>query len=156
MFKRIFREFRNFAMRGNAVDMAVGVIIGTAFGKIVDSLVKDIIMPPICLLLGKIDLDSFFWVIKKGSIPHPYSSLISAREAGAVTINYGTFIDAVANFFIVSICVFALLKLVSVSRIALAPDNTIECPYCKSKISSQASRCPHCTSVLSNAPEMTA
>ena len=106
----MFKEFKEFALRGNVVDMAVGIIIGAAFGSIVTSLVSDIIMPPLGLLLGNIDFSSLFVVLKAGSTPAPYLSLSAAQEAGAVTLNYGLFINRVLSFLIVAFAVFLLVK----------------------------------------------
>jgi large conductance mechanosensitive channel len=106
----MFKEFREFAMRGNVVDMAVGIIIGGAFGLIVSSLVADIIMPPVGLVLGNVDFTDLFATLKEGTPPGPYASLAAAKEAGAVTINYGTFINKVISFVIVAFAVFLLIK----------------------------------------------
>lgn len=110
MFKGFLNEFKKFAMRGNVIDMAVGIIIGAAFGKIVDSLVKDIIMPPIGLLLGKVDFTNLFVVLKSGMPAAPYVSLDAAQKAGAVTLNVGVFINALISFLIVAFAVFILIK----------------------------------------------
>jgi large conductance mechanosensitive channel len=109
----MFEEFKKFAMRGNVVDMAVGVIIGAAFGKIVDSLVKDLIMPPIGLLLGRVDFANLFVVLKDGVPPGPYLSLDIAQKAGAVTFNYGIFINACISFLIVAFAVFMLIRAIN-------------------------------------------
>jgi len=106
----MFKEFREFAMRGNVVDMAVGIIIGAAFGSIVASLVADIIMPPLGLLLGNVDFTDLFVVLKQGGTPGPYLSLAAAQQAGAVTLNYGVFVDRVLSFVIVAFAVFMLVK----------------------------------------------
>jgi len=108
--KIMFKEFKEFALRGNVVDMAVGIIIGAAFGSIVTSLVSDIIMPPLGLLLGDVDFTNLFAVLKAGSTPAPYLSLAAAQEAGAVTLNYGLFINRVLSFLIVAVAVFLLVK----------------------------------------------
>ena len=113
MFKNLANEFKKFAMRGNVIDMAVGIIIGAAFGKIVDSLVKDVIMPPIGLLLGKVDFTNLFLVLKEGATPAPYNSLAAAQEAGAVTMNLGVFVNAVISFLIVAFAVFILIKAIN-------------------------------------------
>ena len=110
MFRAFLDEFKKFAMRGNVIDMAVGIIIGAAFGKIVDSLVKDVIMPPIGLLLGKVDFSNLYLVLKSGSGEMPYNSLAAAQAAGAVTLNYGLFINAVISFTIVAFAVFTICK----------------------------------------------
>ena len=109
----MFKEFREFAMRGNVVDMAVGIIIGAAFGKIVDSLVKDVIMPPIGLLLGKVDFSNLFVVLKQGKTMGPYLSLDAAQKAGAVTFNFGMFINTVITFIIVAFAVFLLIRAIN-------------------------------------------
>ena len=106
----MLREFKEFAMRGNVVDMAVGIIIGAAFGTIVSSLVKDVIMPPIGLLLGKVDFSNLYWVLKEGAAAAPYQSLAAAQEAGAVTLNYGLFINTIINFVIVAFAIFMLIR----------------------------------------------
>ena len=109
----MIEEFKKFAMRGNVVDLAVGVIIGAAFGKIVDSLVKDVIMPPIGLILGKVDFSNLFLVMREGAQPGPYASADIAQKAGAVTLNYGVFINNVISFVIVAWAVFLLVKLMN-------------------------------------------
>jgi large conductance mechanosensitive channel len=106
----MFKEFKEFALRGNVVDMAVGIIIGAAFGAIVSSLVSDVIMPPLGLVLGNIDFSNLFIVLKPGSTPAPYLSLAAAQEAGAVTLNYGVFVNRVLSFLIVAFAVFLLVK----------------------------------------------
>ena len=148
-------EFKEFAMRGNVIDMAVGIIIGAAFGSIVTSIVSDIIMPPIGLLLGNVDFSNLFLVLKQGTVAGPYLSLAAAREAGAVTINYGQFFNTVISFLIVAFSVFQLIKGInSLKRKEEAPapePTTKECPFCFSSITIKASRCPHCTSELKTA-----
>ena len=109
----MLKEFREFAVRGNVVDMAVGIIIGAAFGKIVDSLVKDLIMPPIGLLLGKVDFTNLFVVLKPGAVPGPYLSVEAAQKAGAVTFNYGIFINTMISFVIVAFAVFLLVRAIN-------------------------------------------
>jgi large conductance mechanosensitive channel len=147
------KEFKEFAMRGNVVDMAVGIIIGGAFGTIVKSLVSDVLMPPIGLLLGGVDFSNFFIVLKEGakSAP-PYAALADAQSAGAVTVNYGVFFNAVVSFLIVAFAVFMLIKGINtLKRAEEAPPSaptTKECPYCMSTIAIKASRCPNCTSEL--------
>lgn len=148
----MLKEFREFAMRGNVIDMAVGIIIGAAFGTIVNSLVSDIIMPPIGLLLGKVDFSNLFVVLRPGTGPGPYSSLAQAKSAGAVTINYGLFVNHVISFLIVAFAVFLVIRAINrLKRQQAAPPpapTTRECPYCFSVISLKAVRCPHCTSGL--------
>ena len=109
----MLKEFRDFAVRGNVVDMAVGIIIGAAFGKIVDSLVKDVIMPPIGLLLGKVDFSNLFWVMKQGSQAGPYLTVEAAQKAGAVTFNYGVFVNTVISFVIIAFAVFLLIRAIN-------------------------------------------
>jgi len=147
----MLKEFKEFAMRGNVLDMAVGIIIGAAFGKIVSSLVNDIIMPPIGLLLGKVDFSNLFLNL---SGTH-YDSLGVAKAAGAATVNYGVFLNTVLDFIIVAFAIFLLIR--QINRLKrkqeaspVAP-NTKDCPYCLSAIAIQASRCPHCTSELKTA-----
>ncbi len=117
----MFEEFKKFAMRGNVVDMAVGIIIGAAFGKIVDSLVKDLIMPPIGLLLGKVDFTNLFFVMKEGATAGPYHSVDAAQKAGAVTFNYGMFINTCISFLIVAFAVFILIRAINRLKAAEPP-----------------------------------
>ena len=149
---KMFKEFKEFAMRGNVVDMAVGIIIGASFGTIVNSFVADIIMPPIGLLLGNVDFSGLFVILKEGKIPGPYGTLASAKTAGAITLNYGVFINSIISFLVVAFAVFLLIR--NINRLkkqeeapaaALA---TKECPYCLSVVPLKALRCAHCTSEL--------
>jgi len=147
----MLKEFKEFAMRGNVVDMAVGIIIGAAFGAIVKSLVDDVIMPPIGLLLGNVDFSNLYAVLKEGvDTAAPYTSLAEAKKAGAVTLNYGVFINAVVSFTIVAFAVFLLVRTINRLREqeVAAPPATKDCPYCLSAIPMAATRCPHCTSQL--------
>jgi large conductance mechanosensitive channel len=148
----MFKEFREFAMRGNVVDMAVGIIIGGAFGTIVKSLVSDVIMPPIGLALGGVDFADLFVVLKQGTAPGPYAALADAQKAGAVTINYGLFINSVISFLIVAWAVFLLIRMMNaMKRKEEAPPaepTEKECPHCFTSIPIKASRCPHCTSEI--------
>jgi large conductance mechanosensitive channel len=148
----MLKEFKEFALRGNVVDMAVGIIVGAAFGTIVKSLVDDVIMPPIGLLLGGVDFTSFFALLKAGSPAGPYASLADAQAAGAVTINYGVFINGVISFLIVAFVMFLLIRSVNqLQKEEEAPSaepTTKECPYCLSTIPIKATRCAHCTSEL--------
>lgn len=151
----MLQDFKAFIMRGNVIDMAVGIIIGIAFGAVVNSLVKDIIMPPIGLALGKVDFVNLFAVLKEGVTPGPYASLAAAQAAGAVTINYGAFINTGVNLVIIAAVVFFLIvrpvaKLQALRKKAEEPaaPTTKECPYCFTSISIKASRCPNCTSEL--------
>jgi len=142
----MFKEFKEFAMRGNVLDMAVGIIIGAAFGKIVTSLVNDVLMPPFGLILGKVDFSSLFLNISGTSYP----SLAAAKAAGAATINYGMFINNVIDFLIVAFVIFLLVRQVNRWNTP-APSGaptTKECPYCVSAIPLKATRCPQCTSEL--------
>ncbi|MDD3846849.1 MAG: large-conductance mechanosensitive channel protein MscL [Syntrophorhabdaceae bacterium] len=144
------KEFREFIMRGNVVDMAVGIIIGAAFVAIVKSLVDDIIMPPVGLLLGNIDFTNLFAVLKEGKALGPYATLAQAKAAGAVTINYGFFINTLISFLVVALSVFILIK--NINRVKKAPvpaePDTKECPYCLSTIPEKATKCAHCTAEI--------
>lgn len=151
----MLKEFKEFALRGNVVDMAIGIVIGAAFGTIVTSLVDDIIMPPIGLLLGRVDFANLYVLLKAGDPAPPYASLLDAQAAGAVTINYGLFISAVIGFIIVAFVVFLIIRSINrMRREEEAPPEkptTKECPYCFSEISIQATRCAYCTSELAAA-----
>ena len=144
----MLKEFKEFAMKGNVLDMAVGIIIGVAFGGIITSLVNDILMPPIGLLLGKVDFSNLFIVLKGDS----YSTIAAAKQAGATTLNYGMFINTVINFLIVAFAVFLLVR--QVNKMRRAPEavpaapTTKDCAYCCSSIPIKAVRCPNCTSEL--------
>jgi large conductance mechanosensitive channel len=148
----MFKEFKEFAVRGNVVDMAVGIIIGAAFGTIVKSLVSDIIMPPIGLLLGNVDFANLFIVLKQGAQAGPFATLADANAAGAVTMNYGVFINTIISFIIVAYAVFLLIRTLNrLKRKEEAPPvapTTKECPFCLSVVPLKAVRCPHCTSEL--------
>ncbi|HYA19935.1 MAG TPA: large conductance mechanosensitive channel protein MscL [Burkholderiales bacterium] len=145
----MLKEFREFAMRGNVVDMAVGIIIGAAFGAIVQSLVADVIMPPIGLILGNVDFANLFIVLKEGAAAAPYASLAEAQKAGAVTINYGKFLNAVVGFVIVAFAVYMLVRAINqLKRKEQAAPTTKECPQCFSTIPIKAKRCPNCTSQI--------
>lgn len=145
----MLKEFKEFALKGNVVDLAVGIIIGGAFGIIVKSLVDDVLMPPIGLLLGGVDFTNLFLVLKGGATAGPYASLAEAKAAGAVTINYGVFFNAVVSFVIVTFAVFLLIRgLNRMRRHQEAAPATKECQYCASTIPIKASRCPQCTSQL--------
>jgi large conductance mechanosensitive channel len=151
----MLKEFREFAMRGNAIDMAVGIVLGASFGGIVNSLVNDILMPPIGLLAGRVDFSNLFLVLGEGTAPAPYATVASAREAGAVTVNYGLFVNTVIGFLIVAFAVFLIIR--SFNRLARkekappAEPATQECRYCRSVIPAGAVRCAHCTSDLAAA-----
>ena len=145
----MFKEFKEFAMKGNVIDMAVGIIIGAAFGTIVKSLVADIIMPPIGLLLGNVDFTNLFVVLKEGAtVAGPYLNLAAAQEAGAVTINYGVFINTIISFLIVAFAIFLVIRNINkLKREEEAPPaepTTKECPECLSVIPIKAIRCAHC------------
>ncbi len=146
------KDFRAFVMRGNVVDMAVGIIIGAAFGTIVKSLVDDVIMPPIGLALGNVDFSNLFVVLKDGAkAAPPYATIAQAHAAGAVTLNYGLFINTIISFIIIAIAVFILIRFMAklettVKKPAVAAPTTKECPQCCSTININAKRCPNCTS----------
>jgi len=148
----MFKEFKEFAMRGNVVDMAVGVVMGAAFGAIVTSLVNDLLMPVLGLILGNADFANLFIVLKQGSVPGPYDTLALAQEAGAVTLNYGLFINAVISFLIIAFAIFLLIRAINrLQKEEEAPPaepTTKECTYCFTEIPIQATRCPNCTSEL--------
>ena len=147
----MIKEFQEFISKGNVMDLAVGVIIGGAFGLIVTSLVNDIIMPPIGLALGKVDFANLYLLLEPGTkAAPPYSSLADAKAAGAVTLNYGVFVSSVVSFIIVAFAVFLLVRAAAKLQkpdTAAAP-TTKACPACAMTIPIQASRCPHCTSVI--------
>ena len=149
----MFKEFKEFALRGNMVDMAVGIIIGAAFGTVVSSLVSDVLMPPLGLLLGGVDFSNLFVLLKAGETMGPYLTLADAKAAGAVTINYGGFIDNLISFVIVAFAVFMLVKGINSMRrkqeAPAAAPTTKECTFCFTAIPIKATRCPNCTSALS-------
>jgi large conductance mechanosensitive channel len=144
----MFKEFKEFAMKGNVVDLAIGIIIGGAFGKIVTSFVNDVLMPPIGMLLGKMDFSSLFLNLSG----QDYPTLAAAKEAGAATLNYGSFINTIIDFIIVAFAIFLLVK--QINKLKRAPEaapaapTTRDCPYCITAVPIKASRCPHCTSSL--------
>ena len=139
----MLKEFKEFAMRGNVVDMAVGIIIGAAFGRIISSLVADIIMPPIGLVLGRVDFSGLFLNLSG----KPYDTLAAAKAAGAATINYGIFLSTVVDFLIVAFVIFLVVR--QINRWSKpAPRTTKDCPYCLLAIPIQATRCPNCTSQM--------
>jgi large conductance mechanosensitive channel len=142
----MLKDFKEFAMKGNVLDMAIGVIIGGAFGKIVSSLVSDVLMPPIGLLMGKVDFSSLF--INLSGTPQP--SLAAAKAAGAPTLNYGVFLQTVFDFIIIAFVIFLLVKQVNRFRKEppAGPPTTKDCPHCLSTIPIRASKCAHCTSAL--------
>ncbi len=155
MIKKVLSEFEKFAVRGNVMDMAIGIIIGSAFGKIVNSLVSDVLMPPLGLLMGKVDFTNIFLTLHDGKkIPGPYDTLEMAQKAGAVTLNLGVFLNSVITFVIVAFAVFMLVKSMNTLRSRIdkkqaANPTQKNCPYCCSKVDIAARKCPFCTSVLS-------
>jgi large conductance mechanosensitive channel len=152
--KKLLKEFKEFATRGNVVDMAVGIILGTAFGAISKSLVSDVLMPPIGYLLGNVDLSDLFMVLKQGDPVGPYATLAAAQQAGAITINIGLFLNTVLSFVIVAAAMFLLVRGMNNMRrkeeqVPPKESTTKICPYCVSTIPVKAVRCPMCTSELS-------
>ncbi len=148
----MLKEFREFAMRGSVLDMAVGIIIGAAFGTIVSSMVADILMPPIGLLLGNVDFSNLFVVIKAGQTAGPYLTVQAAKDAGAVTLNYGLFINHIISFLVVAFALFMVIRsmnrLKKKSEAPPAVPTAKDCPFCATAIPIKAVRCPHCTSEL--------
>jgi large conductance mechanosensitive channel len=146
----MFKEFKTFIMRGNVIDLAIGIVIGAAFGRIVTSLVNDIVMPPIGLILGRVDFSNLYINLTDTT----YTSLAEAQEAGAATINYGLFINTVFEFIIIALVIFLVIR--EVNRLQreeeAAPATTKDCPYCLTEIPIKANRCPNCTSDLLEAP----
>jgi large conductance mechanosensitive channel len=143
----MLKEFKEFAIKGNMVDLAIGVIMGGAFGAVVNSLVKDVIMPPIGALLTNVDFSNLMWVIREGKTPGPYATPTAAAEAGAVVMSYGTFINTAINFLVVAVVIFFLVKAMNKLRKAKEEEvTTKECPFCKTEIALAATRCPACTS----------
>lgn len=146
----MLKEFKAFAMRGNVIDLAVGVIIGAAFGKIITSFVNDILMPPIGLLMGKVDFTNLYVSLTGAK----YTSLTEAQEAGAPTLNYGLFINNIIDFLIVAFVIFLMIRAINrLSRKEEKPAEvtTRECPFCQTSISKKATRCPNCTSEVTPA-----
>ena len=153
MFKNLSKELKEFILRGNVLDMAVGIIIGASFKSIVDSLVNDIIMPPIGMILGKVDFSNLYWQVAPLDVSYP--SLEAAKTAGAVTVNYGAFINNVISFLIVACAVFALIKAINTLKNKVCKEEVVEvaattkeCPFCCSTIAINAKKCPNCTSDL--------
>lgn len=146
----MFKEFKEFAMRGNVLDLAIGIIIGGAFGTIVKSLVDDVLMPPIGLALGNVDFSDLFLLLQEGPKgAAPYATLAEAQQAGAVTINYGLFINAVITFLLIAFAVFLVVRAANRLRPQpAAPATTKDCPFCRMAIPIGATRCPQCTSEL--------
>ncbi len=150
----MLKDFKEFAIKGNAVDMAVGIIIGAAFGGIVTSLVKDIIMPPVGVLTGGLDFSNKFVVLKDAPGGGAFATAAEAAKAGAVTWNYGNFITLVVNFLIVAFCVFLLVRAINRMRKTgrgSSPPVSKDCPHCAMTIPIKATRCPHCTSEIAGA-----
>ena len=144
----MFKEFKEFVMRGNVMDLAIGIIIGAAFGKIVTSFVSDVLMPPIGLLLGNVDFTNLF-INLSGT---RYDTLKAAKDAGAATINYGVFLGTIVDFLIVAFVIFLVIRQINrLKRPADESPATHDCPFCLSDIPVKASRCPHCTSELKTA-----
>jgi len=151
----MIKDFKTFITRGNVVDLAVGIVIGVAFGAIVSSFVKDIIMPPVGLALGGTDFTNMFVVLKEGTVEGPYASLAAAQGAGAVSINYGVFINTIISFIILAAVIFFFIvrpiakmhERQKAVEVAFAP-STKECPFCFTAIQIKATRCPNCTSEL--------
>jgi large conductance mechanosensitive channel len=143
----MFKEFKEFAMKGNVLDMAVGIIIGAAFGKIITSFVSDILMPPLGLLLGKMDFSNMFFNLSGQGFP----TVAAAKAAGAATLNYGIFFNTIIDFIIVAFAIFLVIRQMNKMKRQppAAPPNTKDCPFCVLAIPIQAKRCPHCTSQLS-------
>lgn len=150
----MIKEFKEFAMRGSVLDMAVGIIIGVAFGAIVSSFVTDVLMPPLGLLMGGVDFTNLFIVLKSGQAGGPFASLAAAQAAGAVTLNYGLFINKIISFLIVAFALFLVIRsmnqLKKKSEPPPAAPTTKDCPFCSTAIPIKAVRCPHCTSQLNN------
>jgi large conductance mechanosensitive channel len=148
----MLEEFKKFAMKGNMVDMAVGIVIGAAFGAIVKSLVSDILMPPLGILMGNVNFSDLFVVLKEGTTPGPFATLAAAKDAGAVTLNYGLLVNTIVNFLIVAFAIFFLVR--GINRLKAqeeappAEPTTKECPLCLSTVPIKATRCGHCTSDL--------
>jgi len=150
----MLKEFRKFALRGNVIDMAVGIIIGASFSSIINSLVNDVLMPPIGWLMGGVNFGNFYLTLQSGTPGGPYASLTDAQAAGAVTVNYGLFINSIISFLIVALAMFLLIR--AINRLQAGKGQVQEdgspankdCPYCFTTIPVKASRCPHCTSQL--------
>jgi len=153
----MWKEFKAFVMRGNVLDMAIGIMLGSAFTKIVQSLVNDVLMPPIGLLLSRVDFADLYLLLKQGSPAGPYSSLVAAQEAGAVIISYGRFINTIISFLMMCVALFLIVggqKRLQAKREKSAkqvPSQKV-CPYCRSQVPIEATRCPYCTSYLEQAP----
>lgn len=149
----MFKEFKEFAMRGSVLDMAIGIVVGGAFAPIVKSLVDDVIMPIVGLLLGHVDFTNLFVVLKQGAAAGPYATLEAAKAAGAVTINYGVFINTIVTFLLVAFAIFLMVRTINRWRKTEeeAAPATRDCPRCKTAVAVDATRCPACTSELTAA-----
>ena len=149
----MFKEFKEFALKGNVIDMAVGIIIGAAFSTVVKTLVDEVIMPPLGLLTGKVDFSAKFLLLREGTKPLPYNTLADAKQAGAVVIGYGQLLNAALSFLTVAFALFLIIRWVNKMRPAPPPPPaaTKDCPFCKSSIAKDAVRCAHCTSQLDEA-----
>ena len=143
------KDFKTFLQRGNVIEMAVAFVVGVAFSAIVTSLVKNVIMPPIGLLLGKVDFSNLFLLLHEGKAPGPYATLAAAEKAGAVTLNYGLFINSIISFLIIAIVIFSMVRAINRLNPKPAPPVvTKNCPFCATSIPLAAKRCPNCTSNL--------
>lgn len=154
----MLKDFKTFITRGSVVDLAVGIVIGVAFAAIVNSLVKDIIMPPVGMALGNVDFANLFVVLREGAAAGPYDTLAAAQEAGAITINYGIFVNTIVSFIILAAVIFFLIvrpiakhHARQEAAKATPPPDTRECPFCFTNVSIKATRCPNCTSELKSA-----
>ena len=167
MLKSIFTEFKSFALRGNVIDLAVGFTVGAAFSTIAKSLVDDIIMPPVGLLLGRVEVSDMFWLLKEGPEQSaPYTTLADAQAAGAVTVNYGLFINNILAFLVIALAMFFIIRAINRLENAIEDElgyedekvepTTKKCPYCISTIPRRATRCPECTSELEQLEPATA
>ena len=149
MLKKFVQDFKTFLQRGNVIDLAVAFVIGSAFSAIVTSLVSNVIMPPIGMLLDKVDFSNLYIVLKQGTVPGPYLTLEAAKKAGAVTVNYGLFITSLISFFIIALVIFSIVRAINKLYPKPAPAVTTKtCPFCASAIPVAAIRCPNCTSPL--------
>lgn len=155
MATKLLKEFREFAVKGNVIDMAVGIIVGSAFTLIVNSLVNNVMNPLLGLVIGGVDFSNLFLVLKEGELPGPYTTLQMAQEAGAVTLDYGLFFNAISSFLIVAFAAFLLIRTINRLRRETVVEETIEeaatekpCPFCLLSIPLEAIRCGHCTSML--------
>jgi large conductance mechanosensitive channel len=154
--RALLKEFREFAVKGNVVDMAVGIVVGVAFGAIVNSFVNDVIMPPIGLIIGRVNFSNLYWVLHAGNPRGPYATVADAHNAGAVTLNYGTFVNTLVSFLIIAFSVFMFVRMINKTRARLerkpaaapAAPTTKDCPRCFTSIPIKATRCPNCTSDL--------